>query len=186
MAVAGRSASDPGGLYVVAWIEATREICALRSPLVPPWLRVAPESAFSSALLGNGAVVEQLGWADNREALDRALSGWERHMDQAESLGWVRGQLALAAAATQRETVLITQGRSALVLVKHQGEPHVARELGRPFPPLIDVPPDKPGVLKLAADPRVGEARINLAGQPVSRGLPPCEKLRDRKRQCFG
>ncbi len=76
-AVAGVQPQNPGGFYVVGWIEETREICALRSPLVPPWLRLALESAFSSALLGDGATIEFLGWADDREALDRALSGWE-------------------------------------------------------------------------------------------------------------
>ncbi len=70
---------------------------------MPPWLRLAPESAFSSALLGEGSTIHFLGWADNREALDRALAGWERHMDEPDSLAWVRERLALAAAATEAE-----------------------------------------------------------------------------------
>lgn len=98
-----RTTADQSGLYVLAWIEGTHEICAVRGPLVPPWLRPAPESAFSSALLGDGGTIHFLGWADNRAALDGALAGWERHMDEPDSLAWVREQLALAAAATERE-----------------------------------------------------------------------------------
>jgi len=88
---------------VLAWIEDTHEICAVRGPLVPPWLRLAPVSAFSSILLGDGATIHFLGWADDRAALDRALAGWERNMDEPDSLAWVREQLALAAAATDAE-----------------------------------------------------------------------------------
>jgi len=100
-----RTAADPSGLYLLVWIEETHEICAVRGPLVPPWLRLAPESAYSSILLGDGGTIHFLGWADNRSALDRALVGWERHMDEPDSLAWVREQLALAAAETERERV---------------------------------------------------------------------------------
>jgi hypothetical protein len=71
---------------------------------VPTWLRLSPESAFSSTLLGVGGTIHFLGWADNRAALDHALAGWERHMDEPDSLGWVRGQLALAADATEQQS----------------------------------------------------------------------------------
>lgn len=97
-----RTAADRDGIYVLAWIEETREICAVRGPLVPKWLRLAPESAFSSTLLGVGGTIHFLGWADNRAALDHALADWERHIDEPDSLAWVRGQLALAADATER------------------------------------------------------------------------------------
>jgi len=101
-----RTGADRNGIYVLAWIEETHEICAVRGPLVPAWLRLAPESAFSSVLLGDGGTIHFLGWADNRAALDRALAGWERHMDEPDSLAWVREQLALAAAATEAERAL--------------------------------------------------------------------------------
>jgi hypothetical protein len=67
-----RTAADRDGSHVLAWTEETQEICAVRGPLVPPWLRLAPESAFSSTLLGDGGTIHFLGWADNRAALDRA------------------------------------------------------------------------------------------------------------------
>ena len=70
---------------------------------ISPWLRLAPESAFSFTLLGVGGTIHFLGWADNRAALDHALAGWDRHMDEPDSLVWVRGQLALAAEATEQE-----------------------------------------------------------------------------------
>jgi hypothetical protein len=97
-----RTAADREGIYVLAWIEGTREICAVRGPLVPTWLRLCPESALSSTLLGVGGTIHFLGWADNRAALDHALAGWERHVDEPDSLAWVQGQLALAADGTER------------------------------------------------------------------------------------
>jgi len=51
------------------------------------------------------AAIHFLGWADDRAALDRALAGWERQMDEPDSLAWVREQLTLAAAETERERV---------------------------------------------------------------------------------
>jgi len=57
-----RTAADRDGIYVVAWIEETREICAVRGPLVPPWLRPAPESAFASALLSTGGTIHSSPW----------------------------------------------------------------------------------------------------------------------------
>jgi len=94
-----RTTADRAGLYVLTWIEETHEICAVRSPLLPSWLRLAPESAFSFNLLGDGETIHLLGWADNREALDPALAGWERHMDEPDSLAWAQERLDLAAAA---------------------------------------------------------------------------------------
>ncbi len=98
-----RTTADRAGLYVLILIEETHEICAVRSPLLPSWLRLAPESAFSFNLLGDGETIHLLGWADNREALDPALAGWERHMDEPDSLAWAQERLALAAAATEAE-----------------------------------------------------------------------------------
>lgn len=82
-----------------------RRICAVRGFLVPTWLRLAPESAFSATLLGVGGTLHFLGWADNRAALDHAPAGWVRHMDdEPDSQASVRGQLlARAADATERE-----------------------------------------------------------------------------------
>lgn len=100
---AWRTTTDRSGIYALGWIEETREICALRGPLVPGWLRPDPEAAFSSTLVADSGTVEILGWADNRAALDGALSGWERNVEEPDSLAWVRIQLDVAAAATERE-----------------------------------------------------------------------------------
>ncbi len=47
--------------------------------------------------------VEILGWAETETILDEALEGWEAHMDQQNSLQWVRARLKDAEARTAEE-----------------------------------------------------------------------------------
>ncbi len=90
-------ASDPTAVYAVTWVEKTNEICAVRYRRLPGRLRLDPPDPLSNSIVGDAGTVEVLGWADDRAALDRALMGWQQHMDGADSLSWVRARLAQAA-----------------------------------------------------------------------------------------
>jgi hypothetical protein len=93
-------ASDPTAVYAVTWVEDTKEICAVRYRRLPGRLRLDPPDPLSNSILSDAGTVEVLGWADDRHALDRALAGWQQHMDGPDSLGWVRSRLAQAAVDT--------------------------------------------------------------------------------------
>lgn len=100
---AWRVATDPSGVYAVIWVEQTRELCAFRYRRMPGRLRIDPPSPLSTSLLSDAGSVEVIALAEDREVLDRALSGWERYMDQPDGMSWVRDRLQRAAEATARE-----------------------------------------------------------------------------------
>ena len=99
---AWRLSADPDALYAVSWMEKTNEICALRYPRLPARLALPAESGWPTLVDGSWTI-EVLGWAENREVLDRALEGWEQHMSDPDGLTWVRQRLQAAATETERE-----------------------------------------------------------------------------------
>ena len=93
-------ASDPTAVYAVTYVEKSNEICAVRYRRLPGGLRLDPTDPLSDSIVSDAGTVEVFGWADDREALDRALTGWQEHMDGPDSLSWVRTRLAQAAVET--------------------------------------------------------------------------------------
>ncbi len=79
-----RDSSDPSARYVLYWIEGTREIYLMRRPQppLPPVPNMPGDAAVSVVWTVDPRAirVEVLGWADDRQALDDALAGWENHM----------------------------------------------------------------------------------------------------------
>ena len=100
---AWRVETDPSGVYAVIWIEQTRELYAFRYRRLPGRLRLDPPSPLSTSLLSDAGSVEVLALVEDRDVLDRALSGWEKSVDQPDGMSWVRDRLLKAAEATTRE-----------------------------------------------------------------------------------
>jgi len=95
--------TDPTVLYSVHWIVDTREIYILREPQPPRPMGFDPRlgRSFLLPLKKDALRVEVLGWAENRQAIEVALDGWQGQMDGPNSLQWVRDRLEEAAQATQ-------------------------------------------------------------------------------------
>ncbi len=97
-----RDDEDEAVRYGLHWIEDTREIYVMRQ--VPGLVAVDPRYGAFNVSPGNEALqVELLGWAEDRQAIERALDGWRSHMGEPNSLQWVRDRLEDAAALTLRE-----------------------------------------------------------------------------------
>ncbi len=96
---------DPTVHYGLHWIEETREIYVLREPQPPLPMGFDPriEFTFALPLKKDEYQVELGGWAEDRQAIEKALDGWRTHMGDPNGLQWVRDRLEEAAAATQRE-----------------------------------------------------------------------------------
>lgn len=89
-----RDASDPAARWSLRWFEATGELCAMRHP-APDYAEGGdPERAPALRTLGSSFTVEILGRVETRALVDRALAGWESHVDEADGLPWVRGRLS--------------------------------------------------------------------------------------------
>lgn len=97
-----RSAAEPWAVFGLHWIEDTHEIFVLRAP-DPRILRslASPFGGVPLRLGGGYLRVEVLGWADDKQVLDRALAGWQSRMSGFDSLQWVRDRLDQAAASGQ-------------------------------------------------------------------------------------
>ncbi len=97
----GRDWHDAAGVrYEISWVADTGEIYSMREPAEPfiqldpagdEWVQPMPTSIIT---------VEILGSITDRDALDRALAGWENAMGRPDSLSWVRERLAQAGAAS--------------------------------------------------------------------------------------
>ncbi|MFN2606320.1 MAG: hypothetical protein ABR511_00285 [Acidimicrobiales bacterium] len=100
-----RVATDATVLFGLHWIAETREIYVLREPQPPLRTAFDPHigATFTLPLKEDALEVELLGWAEDRQALEASLDGWNDHMADPDSLQWVRDRLEEAAVATLRE-----------------------------------------------------------------------------------
>jgi hypothetical protein len=89
--------TDPGALYGLHWLKATKEIYLLRGPVSPPFLPGVFEGA------GGGRVVPAfaddqyrvivLGRVRRASEVERALKGWRGVIGTSNSLQWVMKRL---------------------------------------------------------------------------------------------
>jgi hypothetical protein len=93
--LAWRDSADPEAFFSVNWMEGTGELYVVRVPDSP----TRPYPALSlmhvtSREETEGLTIEVLTTVPERAAVDALLRGWEEFMALADSLGWVRAQVA--------------------------------------------------------------------------------------------
>lgn len=88
--------------FTVFWIETTRELCALRSPIrhvrsdgmFSRFLLSLPPHAQVERLKDSELTVEVLARLDEEQLLT-VLSGWEDHQKDADGFEWIRSSVSL-------------------------------------------------------------------------------------------
>jgi hypothetical protein len=92
----GRAWTDGNGRCEVSWVETTGELYVMREPDAD--IHPAKGGGFTEDPVdASQLVVELLGVIPGREAVESVMSGWERAMQEADSLSWVRDRVANAA-----------------------------------------------------------------------------------------
>lgn len=89
-----RDSSDGSAVFAVRWIRDTGEVYALRKPLPPLPMAVHEEAVLAVPLSANVYRVAILGHAQEQEALEVLLEGWQLHEMQPDGLQWVCDRLA--------------------------------------------------------------------------------------------
>lgn len=87
--------------FNVFWVEATKELCALRSPIrhvrsdgvISRFVLGLPPHAEVQELKDNELSIEVLGRLDE-EQLRVVLARWERHLHDPDGFDWIRTALA--------------------------------------------------------------------------------------------
>jgi hypothetical protein len=95
-----RNLNRPGFVYSVFWLEATKELCAMRAPVRDVYVSGGNENFFDpfpihaevSRLPDALVTVEVLG-TFNLEDVQRLLSGWEDHVVEEDGFRWIEAQL---------------------------------------------------------------------------------------------
>jgi hypothetical protein len=86
-----------GARYEVSWVAETGELYTMLEPAVGGLV----EDPFGDVYEVGQAKTDQLtvavvGWIQDRARVDEVLQGWEKHMDDSNSISWVASRLTEA------------------------------------------------------------------------------------------